>query len=186
MRIFGLVGRSGSGKTTLMVALLPILRRRGLAVSTLKHAHHGFDMDRPGKDSWRHREAGAEEVMVVSGGRWALLHEIRDEAEPTLEELVDRMSPVDLLMIEGFHTHGHPTIEVHRPSEGHALMWRDGSDIVAVASDEPLAGLGVPVLDLGRPEAIADFVLDFTGLSRGLRRSPLCRAPHSLDVNGLA
>lgn len=159
MRIFGLVGRSGSGKTTLMVELVPALRRRGLTVSTLKHAHHGFDIDRPGKDSWRHREAGAEEVMLVSGTRWALLHEIRDDVEPPLEQLIARMSPVDLVLIEGFHTHGHPALEVHRPSEGHALMWAPGSDIVAVASDEPLDGLGVPLLDLGDVEAIADLVL---------------------------
>lgn len=159
MRIFGLVGRSGSGKTTLMVELVPALRRRGLTVSTLKHAHHGFDIDRPGKDSWRHREAGAEEVMLVSGTRWALLHEIRDDVEPPLEQLIARMSPVDLVLIEGFHTHGHPALEVHRPSEGHALMWAPGSDIVAVAADEPLAGVDVPLLDLGDVEAIADLVL---------------------------
>jgi molybdopterin-guanine dinucleotide biosynthesis protein B len=158
MRIFGLVGRSGAGKTTLIEKLVAALRRRGLTVSTLKHAHHGFDMDRPGKDTWRHREAGAEEVMVVSGDRWALLHEIRDEPEPLLEDLVGLMKPVDLVLIEGFHTHGHPTLEVHRPEAGHALMWRDGSDIVAVASNEPLSGVGVPVLDLDDVEAIADFV----------------------------
>ncbi len=159
MQVFGLVGRSGSGKTTLMVSLLAALRRRGRTVSSLKHAHHGFDIDRPGKDSYRHREAGAEEVMLVSGTRWALLHEIRDDVDPPLDELIARMSPVDLLLIEGFHTHGHPTIEVHRPSEGHALMWHRGSDIVAVASDVPLPHIGVPRLDLDDPEAIADFVL---------------------------
>lgn len=159
MKIFGLVGRSGSGKTTLLVRLLPALRRHGLTVSTLKHAHHGFDVDKPGKDSFRHREAGAEEVMLVSATRWALLHEIREAAEPSLDELIAHMSPVDLLLIEGFHTHGHPTLEVHRPSEGHALMWHPGSDIVAVASDEALPPLGVPRLDLDDPEAIAEFVL---------------------------
>lgn len=164
MKIFGLVGRSGSGKTTLMVSLIPALRRRGLTVSTLKHAHHGFDIDKPGKDSFRHREAGAEEVMLVSGSRWALLHEIRDdEPEPPLEDLIAAMKPVDLLLIEGFHTHGHATIEVHRPSEGHALMWAPGSDIVAVASDEPVADLGVPLLDLADAETIADFILARTG-----------------------
>lgn len=166
MKIFGLVGRSGSGKTTLMVALLPALRRRGLTVSTLKHAHHGFDIDKPGKDSFRHREAGAEEVMLVSGTRWALLHEIRaSEDEPPLEALIARMSPVDLLLIEGFHTHGHPTIEVHRPTEGHALMWRPGSDIVAVATDAALADPAVPTLDLADVEAIADTVLRHAGLA---------------------
>lgn len=159
MQIFGLVGRSGSGKTTLMVSVLPALRRRGLTVSTLKHAHHGFDIDRPGKDSFRHREAGAEEVMLVSGTRWALLHEIRDGSEPSLDDLIAQMSPVDLLMIEGFHTHGHPTVEVHRPSEGHALMWRPGSDIVAVASDERLDLPGVPQFDLDDADAIAAFIV---------------------------
>jgi molybdopterin-guanine dinucleotide biosynthesis protein B len=158
MQVFGLVGRSGSGKTTLMVTLVAELRRRGLSVSTIKHAHHGFDMDRPGKDSWRHREAGAEEVMVVSGNRWALLAEIRDEPEPTLDDLLARMRPVDLVLIEGFHSHGHAMLEVHRPSAGHALMWQPGSDIVAVASDVALVGLGVPCLDLNDVAAIADFV----------------------------
>ncbi|MDK9698314.1 MAG: molybdopterin-guanine dinucleotide biosynthesis protein B [Siculibacillus sp.] len=159
MMIFGLVGRSGSGKTTLMERLLPIVRSNGLTVSTVKHAHHGFDIDRPGKDSWRHREAGAEEVLLISGGRWALLHEVRDEAEPSLEELLPRLAPVDLVLVEGFHSHGLPSIEVHRPSEGHALMWRPGSPIVAVASDEPIVGLGVPRLDLNRPDAVARFIL---------------------------
>lgn len=167
MQIFGLVGRSGSGKTTLMERLVPALRSRGLTVSTVKHAHHGFDIDKPGKDSWRHREAGAEEVLLISGGRWALLHEVRDAAEPTLEELLSRMAPVDLVLVEGFHSHGLPSIEVHRPSEGHALMWRPGSSIVAVASDVPMVGLGVPRLDLDRPDAVARFVL--TCLDRTVR-----------------
>lgn len=108
MEIFGLVGRSGCGKTTLMERLLPILRARGLTVSTVKHAHHGFDIDRPGKDSWRHREAGAEEVLLVSGTRWALLHEVRDTTEPLLEDLLPRLAPVDLVLVEGFHSHRFP------------------------------------------------------------------------------
>jgi molybdopterin-guanine dinucleotide biosynthesis protein B len=164
MRIFGLVGRSGSGKTTLMERLLPSVRARGLSVSTVKHAHHGFDIDRPGKDSWRHREAGAEEVLLISGGRWALLHEVRDDAEPALEDLLPRLAPVDVVLVEGFHSHGLPSIEVHRPSEGHALMWHPGSPIVAVASDVPIVGLGVPRLDLNRPDAVARFILAHLGL----------------------
>jgi molybdopterin-guanine dinucleotide biosynthesis protein B len=160
MKIFGLVGRSGSGKTSLMVRLLPELRRRGLTVSTIKHAHHGFDLDHPGKDSFRHREAGAKEVMLVADARWALMHEISDAPEPPLEELVSRMARVDLVMIEGFHTHGHPAIEVFRPQEGHALIWRQGSSIVAVASDEPLPAVTVPVVDLNDAAAIATFVLE--------------------------
>jgi molybdopterin-guanine dinucleotide biosynthesis protein B len=159
MKIFGLVGRSGSGKTSLMVRLLPELRRRGLTVSTIKHAHHGFDLDRPGKDSFLHREAGAKEVMLVADARWALMHEIADTPEPPLEDLVRRMAPVDFVLIEGFHTHGHPMVEVHRPSEGHALLWREGSTIVAVASDEPLPAVTVPVLDLNDTRAIATLAL---------------------------
>ncbi|RBP14129.1 molybdopterin guanine dinucleotide biosynthesis accessory protein MobB [Roseiarcus fermentans] len=159
MRMIGLVGRSGSGKTTLIAALLPALRARGLTVSTIKHAHHGFDLDRPGKDSFVHREAGAQEVMLVSDSRWALMHELGAAAPPPLEALVARLAPVDLVLIEGFHTHRHAAIEVHRPSEGHALMWREGSDIVAVASDGALPPLAVPVLDLNHTQAIADFVL---------------------------
>lgn len=166
MRIFGLVGRSGSGKTTLMERLLPILRGRGLTVSTVKHAHHGFDIDKPGKDSWRHREAGAEEVLLISGGRWALLHEMHDGAEPSLEELLPHLTPVDLVLIEGFHSHGLPSIEVHRPDAGHALMWHPGSSIVAVASDAMVAGLDVPLLDLDRPEEIAAFILAQVSLAR--------------------
>ncbi len=159
MRMIGLVGRSGSGKTTLIASLLPALRGHGLTVSTIKHAHHGFDLDRPGKDSFVHREAGAKEVMLVSDSRWALMHEIGDAPQPALEDLVARLAPVDLVLIEGFRTHRHAAIEVHRPSEGNALMWREGSDIIAVASDERLPALAVPVLDLNDTKAIADFVL---------------------------
>ena len=159
MRMIGLVGRSGSGKTTLIAALLPAIIARGLTVSTIKHAHHGFDFDRPGKDSYRHREAGAREVMLVADARWALMHEVADEPSPPLEDLIARLAPVDLVVIEGFHTHRHAAIEVYRPSEGQALMWREGSDIIAVASDEGLPNLPVPVLDLNDAQAIADFVL---------------------------
>ncbi len=167
MRIFGLVGRSGSGKTTLIEKLLPCLTARGLTVSTMKHAHHGFDMDRPGKDSRRHRDAGAAEVMVVSGERWALLAEHRCEGEPDVDALIHRMTPVDLLLIEGFRAHSHPKIEVYRPAHGKDRLWRPGSDIIAVASDVPLDDVDVPVLDLDDPEAIADFVADWDG-----RRAP--------------
>lgn len=160
MRIFGFTGRSGAGKTTLIEALLPVFIRRGLSVSTMKHAHHGFDMDRPGKDTWRHREAGAQEVMVVSGERWALLAEHRDPGEPDVDHLIERMNPVDLLLIEGFRAHSHPKIEVFRPSLGKDLLWRPGSDIVAVASDAPVAGLGVPLLDLNDIGLVADFIGD--------------------------
>ncbi len=157
--MIGIVGRSGAGKTTLITALLPALGRRGVSVSTIKHAHHGFDLDRPGKDSYRHREAGAKEVMLVADTRWALMHELGDAPPPPLEDLVARLEPVDLVVIEGFHTHRHSAIEVFRPSEGHDLLARTSRDIIAVASDAPLADLAVPVLDLNDVEAIADFVL---------------------------
>ncbi len=164
MQVMGIVGWSGSGKTSLLVALLPLLRARGLKVSTMKHAHHRFDLDTPGKDSFRHREAGASEVMVVTTSRWVLLHESREEPEPPIEALIQRMTPVDLLLIEGFKTHPHPKLEIHRESEGKPLLCPEDPDIVAVASDRPLEGLLIPVLDLNDPPAIADFILAHLGL----------------------
>jgi molybdopterin-guanine dinucleotide biosynthesis adapter protein len=159
MRIFGLAGWSGSGKTTLLTAVIPNLVARGLAVSTIKHAHHEFDIDRPGKDSWRHREAGASEVMVASARRWAIMHELRGAPEPTLDDLVARVSPVDLLLVEGFKHHPHPKLEVHRPSLGKPLLYPDDPYVVAIASDEPIAG-PLPLLPLGDPDAVARFILD--------------------------
>lgn len=164
MRIFGLAGWSGSGKTTLLTGIIPELTARGFTVSTIKHAHHEFDIDRPGKDSWRHRRAGAHEVMVASSRRWALMHELRDHPEPSLGELVTRMSPVDLLLVEGFKHHPHPKIEVHRPSLGKELIYLDDPWIVAVATDEPFAAR-VPLLPLGDPGAVAAFVVDHLGLT---------------------
>lgn len=159
MRIFGLAGWSGSGKTTLMTALIPEFVSRGIRVSTLKHAHHAFDVDQPGKDSWRHRQAGAHEVVVSSPNRWALMHELRGALEPSFEELVRRMSPVDLLLVEGFKRHPHPKIEVYRPSLGRPLLHPEDPFVVAVASDEMLREVGLPCLPLSDPHAIADFVL---------------------------
>jgi molybdopterin-guanine dinucleotide biosynthesis adapter protein len=159
MRIFGLAGWSGSGKTTLMARLLPALIARGLAVSTLKHAHHGFDVDQPGKDSWVHRQAGAHEVMVGSANRWALMHEHRGAAEPGLDELVMHMSPVDLVIVEGFKSHPYPKLEVYRASLGKPLLCRDDPFIVAVASDGDPGALAVPVLALGDATGIADFII---------------------------
>jgi molybdopterin-guanine dinucleotide biosynthesis protein B len=164
MRIFGLAGWSGSGKTTLLTAVIPELVARGLAVSTIKHAHHEFDIDRPGKDSWRHRQAGAREVMVASARRWAIMHELRCADEPPLEQLVARMSPVDLLLVEGWKRHPHPKIEVHRPSLGKALLYPDDPHVVAIASDEALAA-PIPLLPLGDPGAVAAFILDHLGLA---------------------
>jgi molybdopterin-guanine dinucleotide biosynthesis protein B len=159
MRVFGLIGWSGSGKTTLMTRLIPELAGRGVRVSTVKHAHHSFDVDQPGKDSFLHRTAGAVEVMVASANRWALMHEHRGAPESQLETLVRAMTPVDLLMIEGFKHHRHPRLEVHRPSVGKPLICREDPTVLAVASDEPIATLPVPRLELDDIRGIADFVL---------------------------
>lgn len=167
MRIFGLAGWSGSGKTTLMVKLVPELTGRGLGVSTMKHAHHTFDIDRSGKDSYRHRAAGATEVMVTSASRWALIHEHRGAPEPAIEDLVAHMTPVDLLIVEGFKRDAHPKLEVHRPANGKPLLCRRDPRVVAVASDAPLDGVGVPVIDLDDVPAIADFIVGHLGLKAG-------------------
>jgi molybdopterin-guanine dinucleotide biosynthesis protein B len=164
MKIFGLAGWSGSGKTTLMVHLLPELVGRGVKVSTVKHAHHDFEIDRPGKDSYEHREAGATEVMITGGKRWALMHEIREKAEPSVAELMRHMTLVDLLMIEGFKNDEHPKLEVFRAATGKPLLCTQDQNIVAVASDEALAGLDIPQLDLNNVPAIADFIIDYCGL----------------------
>ena len=159
MKIFGIVGWSGSGKTTLMVNLLPELVKSGLRVSTMKHAHHDFDIDQPGKDSFEHRAAGATEVMVASARRWALMHELRQEPEAALDDLIARMEPVDLLLIEGFKTHPHPKIEVHRPTVGKPPLYGADKSIVAVAADCALPDAPVPVLALGDAGAVAAFIV---------------------------
>jgi len=164
MRIIGLAGWSGSGKTSLVIRLLPVLIARGLRVSTIKHAHHEFDVDTPGKDSYEHRAAGAHEVLIASARRFALMHELRAAPEPTLEELVARLAPVDLLIVEGFKRHAHDKIEVHRPALGKNLLAPDDPHIVAVASDAALTGLGVPLLDLNDTNAIAVFIAARAGL----------------------
>lgn len=159
MKIFGIAGWSGSGKTTLLTKLIPALIARGVTVSTIKHAHHEFDVDKPGKDSYRHREAGASEVLVTSTRRWALMHEFTEHREPVLDELVSRLSPVDLVLVEGFKFDRHPKLEIHRPSIGKALLSPQDEFVVAVASDEKLPGLKVPLLDLNDIEGIAEFIL---------------------------
>jgi molybdopterin-guanine dinucleotide biosynthesis adapter protein len=160
MKIFGLAGWSGSGKTTLIVKLIPEFVSRGLAVSTMKHAHHEFDIDVPGKDSYEHRQAGASEVMISASQRWALMHEVKDEDEPSIDELIARMTPVDLLLVEGFKWHSHPKMEIHRPAVGKPLLQTDDPEIIAVASDGAIASLSVPVLDLNDVNGIADFILE--------------------------
>jgi molybdopterin-guanine dinucleotide biosynthesis protein B len=158
MRLIGLAGWSGSGKTTLLAKLIPALIARGQSVSTIKHAHHDFDIDRPGKDSWIHRQAGATEVLVASQCRFALMHELHDGLEPTLPELLGRLAPVDIVLIEGFKRDPHPKIEVHRPEIGKPLLQPDDHWIAAVASPSCVSA-AVPWLPLDDIEAIADFVL---------------------------
>ncbi|HEX6980453.1 MAG TPA: molybdopterin-guanine dinucleotide biosynthesis protein B [Alphaproteobacteria bacterium] len=160
MKVIGVVGWSGSGKTTLLVRLIPVLTARGLTVSTIKHAHHGFDVDQPGKDSYEHRAAGATEVLVSSARRWALMHELRGAPEPGLDELVARMTPVDLLIVEGFKGHPHDKIEVHRATVGKPLLCASDPYVVAVATDAAIAEThGRPRLDLNDVGQIADFIV---------------------------
>ena len=165
MKVMGLAGWSGSGKTTLMMRLLPELIGRGLTVSTMKHAHHNFDIDQPGKDSYVHRSAGATEVVVASVNRWALMLENRGAPEPSAVELMRHMTPVDLLIIEGFKREPHPKLEVYRRANGKPLIHPEDPHIVAVASDTALPDVKLPVLPLDDIEAIADFVLQHCGLA---------------------
>ena len=164
MQIFGLAGWSGSGKTTLVVKLLPELISRGFTVSTIKHTHHNFDIDKPGKDSHNHRTAGAHEVMLSSGNRWALMHELSETPEPSVGELAERMTPVDLLLVEGFKNHPHAKLEVYRPEIGKPALYPENDTIVAIASDTDLVSPDVPVFGLEAIPAIADFILSYVGL----------------------
>jgi molybdopterin-guanine dinucleotide biosynthesis protein B len=158
-RLIGLAGWSGSGKTTLMIRLIPALTGRGLKVSTIKHAHHAFDIDQPGKDSWLHRQAGATEVLVASANRFALIHELRGAPEPSLDDLVAKLSAVDLVVVEGFRHGVHPKIEIFRPELGKPPLHPDDPMILAVAAPEPIGGLILPWLPLNDADAIADFIL---------------------------
>ena len=167
MKLLGLAGWSGSGKTTLLSALLPLFRASGLTVSTVKHAHHGFDLDQPGKDSWRHRAAGAAEVLISGGARWALLHE-NAGPEPGLPELLARLSPVDLVLVEGFRASPHPKIAVHRSAHAALPIWPGRADIVAVATDAALDDCPLPLLPLNRPADIAAWALDFLAIHDAL------------------
>ena len=171
MQVLGIVGWSGSGKTTLLTALIPRLRARGLTLSTIKHAHHGFDMDRPGKDTYRHREAGAHEVLVATARRWALLHEV-DGPEPALPDLLARMAPVDLVLVEGFKTHEFPKLEVHRPKLGKPPIWPDWPDVAAVATDATLADCPRTLLALNDPVAIAAWIVRFLRIQPGASSGP--------------
>lgn len=159
MRVIGLAGWSGAGKTTLLVKAIPRLVARGLRVSTLKHAHHSFDVDQPGKDSFEHRAAGATEVLVGAASRWALVHELRNEDEPNLQALLRHLSPVDLVVIEGYKRAPHPKIEVHRAAVGKPLLHPDDPNIMAIAADGSLPGAKVPVIPLDDVEAVVDAML---------------------------
>lgn len=159
MRIIGLAGFSGSGKTTLLTRAIPRLVARGLRVSTLKHAHHDFEIDQPGKDSHVHRVAGATEVLVASARRWALVHELRAEAEPGPAALLGKLAPVDLVIIEGYKGAPHPKLEVHRAAVGMPLLAPGDPAIVAIASDGPLPAAPVPVLDLDDVDAIVELLI---------------------------
>jgi molybdopterin-guanine dinucleotide biosynthesis adapter protein len=157
-RVLGIVGWSGSGKTTLIVKLLPVLVARGLRIATLKHAHHEFDVDKPGKDSYEHRKAGASEVIIASARRWVQMHELGTAPEPTLAQLLTRLSPCDLILIEGFKSERHLKLEVHREATGQPPLYPHDRHIIALASDRAVPGAGIPVVDLNDLEAIAELV----------------------------
>ncbi len=163
MKIFGIMGYSGSGKTTLIEGLIKRFAARGLKVSLIKHAHHGFDIDRPGKDSFRHREAGAGEVMLLSDQRWVLMHEVRNELPPQLEQMIARLSPCDLVLLESFKTAAVDKLEVYRPSVGKTPIWPNCQGVVAVASDAHV-DCPLPLLDLNDHDVVAEFVLKHVGL----------------------
>jgi len=157
MKIFGVTGWKNSGKTGLMERLITEFTARGLTVSSIKHAHHSFDIDHPGRDSYRHRDAGARQVLLASRNRWALMHELRDEDEPSLGDLLKQLSPVDLVLIEGYKRDRHPKIEAHRKETGQPLIAPEDETIVAVASDASVA-IDRPVLDLNDTASIANFI----------------------------
>jgi molybdopterin-guanine dinucleotide biosynthesis protein B len=159
MKVIGIAGWSGAGKTMLLTRVIPLLTARGLRVSTVKHAHHGFDVDQPGKDSHAHRMAGATEVLVSSAHRFALMHELRGDREWTLAALLDKLSPVDLVLVEGFKTQAHPKLEVFRAAVKKPPLHPGDDNIVAVASDTPLDAK-VPVVSLDDIEAVSDILAE--------------------------
>lgn len=164
MRLYGVTGWKNAGKTGLMERLVADIAGRGFTVSTVKHAHHTFDVDHPGKDSHRHRVAGATEVLLASRNRWALMHELRGDAEPPLETLLAKLAPVDLVLVEGYKRDRHPKVEAWRAETGHALIAPGDPTIRAVASDTPLDDLAVPNFDLNDTRGIAGFILREVGL----------------------
>ena len=165
MKVFGVTGWKNSGKTGLVERLVGEFISRGLSVSTVKHAHHTFDVDHPGRDSYRHRAAGAKEVLLVSKNRWAIMHELRDEDEPELSEILKKVEKVDLVIIEGFKRDRHPKIEAFREETGTSAIAREDDLIVAVAADTSLTDLKIPVFDLNNTSEIADFISGFLDLN---------------------
>jgi len=157
-RVIGLAGWSGAGKTVLIVKLIPLLKQRGFSVSTLKHAHHALDIDRPGKDSYVHREAGASEVLVASSSRWALIHELRGAPEPRLAELLTHLSAADLILVEGFKHAPYAKMEVHRAANGKPFLYPDDPYIRAIATDAPKPRTALPSAHLDDTESIADLI----------------------------
>jgi molybdopterin-guanine dinucleotide biosynthesis protein B len=176
MRVIGIAGWSGAGKTTLLAKLIPALRARGLAIATVKHAHHSFDVDKPGKDSWVHREAGAQEVILSSSRRWVQMHELGDAEEPRLAELLRRLSACDLVLVEGFKQERLPKLEVFRAANGRPPLHPEDPDILAVASDTAFPDAVIPVVPLDAVAAIAALVAD--------RAGPLATVLERLDGHG--
>ena len=165
MKVYGVIGWKNAGKTSLMERLVAEFTARGLSVSTVKHVHHDVDLDQPGKDTFRHRSAGAREVVLASAHRHAILTEHRDAPEPALTAILSRLAPVDLVLVEGYKRDAHPKIEVFRAETGQSLIQPTDPLIRAIATDAPLAALPVPLLNLNDTAAIADFILQEAGLA---------------------
>ena len=163
MKVFGLAGYSGSGKTTLLEGLIPYFTAQGLTLAMIKHAHHDFDIDQPGKDSYRHRQAGATEVLVSSDQRWALMHELRGAEAPSLQALLARLSPCDLVLVEGFKREPIPKLEIHRLANAKPLLFPEDPNIIAIASDAPIA-TSLPCFELTATDAIGLFILQSLGI----------------------
>ncbi|WP_043745289.1 molybdopterin-guanine dinucleotide biosynthesis protein B [Paramagnetospirillum magneticum] len=164
MKVFGIAGRSGMGKTSLIIRLIPWFRAQGITISTVKQAHEAFDVDKKGKDSYEHREAGASEVMIASARRWALMHEYRDEPEYSMDQLLARMSAVDLVLVEGFRQWPHPRLEVWRDEVGKPPLWPEDDRMLALVSDYPAPACPLPQLNVDDTEAIGRLIAERVGL----------------------
>lgn len=162
--VFGVAGFKNSGKTTLVTRIVQELSDRGYAVSTIKHAHHGFDLDRPGRDSFLHRNAGAQEVAIISNSRWALMRELRGAEEPVFEDVLSKLSPCDVVIVEGYKMENHPKIELRLAASDRPALAPNDPTIVAIASDEPLGGQSLPTFERNRVKDIADFIIKHLGL----------------------